>query len=357
MSKPVPANPRRILFVRLSAVGDVINTLPALEALRQSFPEAHIGYLVEDRAYTVIEGHPSVDEVILYPRKRWVAMLRQPSQWLTVWREFRALLKTLREPRYDVALNYQSNLKGGLFAWLSRAHLRVGFSKNNSKENSYIFNHIQVSPEGGELINRVEKFVALSAAIGADPANAAYRLPDRPERREAVRQWLDSEGLKDYAVIHPGTSDFGAQKRWLPERFAELAAGIKSELGLTPVITWGPGEKELAQGIVDHSDGAAILAMQTTHLLDLADITRNARLYIGCDSGPLHLASAVGAPSVALFGPKDPRTYAPWNPRSRVVQKGSEENPYHGEMTDITVDDVMKAARELLVRSDQVSTG
>ncbi|MGB1580143.1 MAG: glycosyltransferase family 9 protein, partial [Nevskiales bacterium] len=134
-SRQIPADPRRILFVRLSAVGDVINTLPALEALRQSFPQAHIGYLVEDRAHTVIEGHPSVDEVILYPRKRWVGMLKQPRQWLNVWREFRALLRRLREPRYDAALNYQSNLKGALFAWLSKAHIRLGFAKNNSKEN------------------------------------------------------------------------------------------------------------------------------------------------------------------------------------------------------------------------------
>ena len=127
-----------------------------------------------------------------------------------------------------------------------------------------------------------------------------------------------------------------------------MAQRIHQELGLACVITWGPGEKELAQGIVEDSQGSAILAMQTAHLLDLAEITRNAQLYVGCDSGPLHLASAVGTPSVALFGPKDPRTYAPWNPRSRVVQKASADNPYNGSMQDILVDDVMQAAKELL---------
>lgn len=344
MTRLVPASPGRILFIRLSAVGDVINTLPALEALRQSFPQAHIGYLVEDRAFTVIDGHPSVDEVILYPRKRWVAMLRNPRQWPSLWREFSQLKQQLRSPRYDIALNYQSNLKGALFSLLSGARLRIGFAKNNSKENSYLFNHINVSPEGGELINRVEKFIALSAAAGANPDLAAYRLPERPDRREAVQLWLQQAQLNRYAVIHPGTSDFGAQKRWLPERFAELARRIRAEFQLTPVITWGPGEQALAQRIVDASQGAAVLAMQTAHLLDLAEITRGARLYVGCDSGPLHLASAVGTPSVALFGPKDPRTYAPWNPHSRVVQKGE----FWGEMADIKVEDVMAAARELL---------
>ncbi|MGB1580144.1 MAG: glycosyltransferase family 9 protein, partial [Nevskiales bacterium] len=210
-----------------------------------------------------------------------------------------------------------------------------------------------VSPEGGELINRVEKFVALSAALGADKGQAAYRLPDRPDRRAAVDAWLSANALERYAVIHPGTSDFGAQKRWMPERFAELARQVHSEFGLPCIITWGPGEKELAEGIVASSQGGAILAMQTAHLLDLAEITRNAQLYVGCDSGPLHLASAVGAPSVALFGPKDPRTYAPWNPRSRVVQKGRPENPFDGAMADISVEDVMQAARGLL---DEVGT-
>lgn len=337
----------------MSAVGDVINTLPALEALRQSFPQAHIGYLVEDRAHTVIEGHPAADEVILYPRKRWVSLLKNPAQWISWWREYRGLMRQLRNPRYDVVLNFQSNLKGALFAWLSRARIRVGFAKASSKESSYLFNHLQVSPEGGELINRVEKFIALAAAIGADADKAAYRLPNRPDRQQAVNNWLQGQNLARYAVIHPGTSDFGAQKRWLPERFAELAQRLRKELDLTPVITWGPGEMALAQSIVDGSEGTALLAMQTAHLLDLAEITRHAALYVGCDSGPLHLASAVGTPSVALFGPKDPRTYAPWNPRSRVVQKAVGDNPYNGEMRAIKVDDVMQAIVELL---DEVGT-
>ena len=225
---------------------------------------------------------------------------------------------------------------------------RVGFSKNNSKENSYIFNHINVEPEGGELINRVEKFIRLSECTGARGDNARYRLPERPEFVQRVAAWRNEYDLQRYVVIHPGTSDYGAQKRWLPERFAELAARLKKELGLQPVITWGPGEEALATQIANQSQGTAKVAMQTTHLLELAEIIRGATLYIGCDSGPLHLSSATSTPSVALFGPKDPRTYAPWNPHSRIVQKGTPAKPYWGEMSDIQVSDVMAAARDLL---------
>ncbi len=348
MAKQVPAQPRRILCIRMSAVGDVINTLPALEAIRISFPEAHIAYMVEDRAFGVIDQHPSVNEVILYPRKRWVQMLRNPRQWRTVISELLALRRHMRETGFDVVLNFQSNLKGAIFSVMSGARVRVGFSSNTSKENSHLFNHINVTPEGGELINRVDKFIALASAIGADPERAAYRLPYLPPSAERVNKWIKEHNLSDYAVIHPGTSDFGASKRWLPERFSELAQRLNQEMGLVPIITWGPGEQSLAQQIVDASGGSARLAMQTAHLLDLAEITRDARLYVGCDSGPLHLASAVGTPSVALFGPKDPRTYGPYNPRSRVVQKATDTRAYTGEMINITVEDVMQACRELL---------
>lgn len=343
------SSPRRILFVRLSAVGDVINTLPALDALRSSFPDAHIGYAVEDRAYSAIEGHPQADIVHLYPRKRWVGMVRQPSQWMTLFREIFAFFSEIRSQRYELAMNYQSNLKGALFALLSGAPLRAGFAKANSKESSYVFNHINVSPQGGELINRVDKFKALSAGIGAKAVDAGYQLPEHPEYRERVDKWRNENGLENYVVIHPGTSEYGAQKRWVPERFAQLAKRIHSELGLKPVITWGPGELELAGGIVRSSDDSALLSMQTSHLLELAEIIRGATLYIGCDSGPLHLSSATSTPSVALFGPKDPRTYAPYNARSRVVQKGE----FQGEMLDITVDDVFEAARDLMTSSTE----
>jgi ADP-heptose:LPS heptosyltransferase len=151
--------------------------------------------------------------------------------------------------------------------------------------------------------------------------------------------------LKGYAAIHPGTSDFGALKRWRPERFAALAERIGRETPLKPVITWGPGEKPLAEEIVAGSKGQALLAMETKNILDLAELIRSAKLYVGCDSGPLHLSSAVGTPSVALFGPKDPRTYGPYNPHHRVVLKGELGQ---GSMEAISVDDAYAAVRDLL---------
>jgi lipopolysaccharide heptosyltransferase I len=336
----------KILFIRMSAVGDVINTLPALTALRTGFPQARIGFLVEDRARDLVVGHPCVDRVHLFPRRRWVRMLMRPNEWLTLVREVGTFLRDLRSERYDVALELQSNLKGAIQAIASGARLRVGFSAGHTKEANHLFTHVHVAPPT-QILNRVDKFLAIVGALGAPTDAAEYRLPASPASAARVAAFLDGARLRssEFVAMHPGTSDFGRAKRWLPERFAELAERIGREQSLRSVVTWGPGERELAETICAASHGHAIPAMQTTSILDLAEILRHARLFIGCDSGPLHLASAVGAPSVALFGPKDPRVYGPHNPHSRVVYK---PNGNGSPMSAITVEEVCHSVQDLL---------
>ena len=336
----------RILFIRLSAVGDVINTLPALEALRRGFPDAFIGYVVEDRALDLISNHPSVSKVHLFRRKRWARYMHQPIHWWEAVREFSAFWSEIRREKYTIALDFQGNLKGALHGLFSGASRRVGFARGHCKENNYWFNNEHVTPPGAtEKINRVDKFLSLVGHLGVPVTSAGYRLPETKDGRARVDRFLGEKNLKDYAVIHPGTSDFGALKRWMPERFAELAERIGRSTPLKPVISWGPGERPLAEQIVAGSKGEAVLAMETKNILDLAELIRSARLYVGCDSGPLHLSSAVSTPSVALFGPKDPRTYGPYNPHHRVVLKGELGQ---GSMEAITVDDAFGAVQSLL---------
>jgi heptosyltransferase-1 len=280
-----------------------------------------------------------VDRVHLYRRKRWARWLRQPAHWGKLYEEFSAFLWEIRREKYDVALNFQSNLKGAFHALLSGAPTRVGFSKAHCKENSQFFANRLVTPPG-DPINRVEKFLAMASAAGASTSDVRYKLPPTRDAGSRVDAWLAAEKLDDYVAIHPGTSDFGALKRWPPERFGAVAAG----LGLPCVITWGPGEKPIAEAVAAASGGRARVAMETRSILELAELIRRARLYVGCDSGPLHLSSAVGTPSVALFGPKDPRTYGPYNPRHRVVMKGELGR---GSMEAITVEDVLAAVSDL----------
>ncbi|MBI2900368.1 MAG: glycosyltransferase family 9 protein [Planctomycetes bacterium] len=328
----------RILVIRLSAVGDVINTLPALCAIRHSYPRAFVGWIVEDRAYDLIRGHPAIDRVHLFPRRRWVhAPWRAPA-------EAAALIREIRRERYDVAVDLQGNLKGAVHGLASGIRRRVGFSREHCREWNHLFTNVHVTPPD-ERINRVDKFLAVAAFLGADVNGAAYRLPEAPESRVRADEFLAREGLRGYVVLHPGTSEVGREKRWLPERFSALAERIGAGLGLRAVVTWGPGERELAAEVAAGGRGHAVLSMPTRSILDLAELIRRARLFVGCDSGPLHLASAVGTPSVGLFGPKDPTIYGPYNPFHRIVYKPGDHG---GAMESITVDEAYRAAAELL---------
>jgi heptosyltransferase-1 len=346
MSTPPDQARPRILFIRLSALGDVVNTLPALEALRRGFPHAHIGFAVEDRAKDLIVGHPSVDRVHVLERKRWRAMLRAPTQWLAARRELAGFVRELRAERYGIALDFQGNFKGALHSLFSSAPRRIGFARGFDREWSHLVSTEHVTPTAaGQTQHRVHKFLALAAHLGAPVDRPSYRLPDLGASKARVADFRRAAQVGEYVALHPGASGRGALKMWPAPRFGELAARIAHETGLRPVVTWGPGERPLAESVVAASGGAAVLALATTSVLDLAALVAGARLFVGCDSGPLHLASAVSTPSVALFGPKDPRTYGPFHPRNRVVAHGE---PGRGSMDAISVEDAFSAVSSLL---------
>jgi ADP-heptose:LPS heptosyltransferase len=301
---------------------------------------------VEDRAHDLISRHPSVDRVHLYRRKRWARYLHQPIHWWSMFEEFSAFLNEIRREQYTVALDFQGNLKGALHGLLSGARRRVGFSRGHCKENNYFFNNEHVTPPGGPRRSTGSRSSCRSSGhLGVAVTSPSYRLPETRDGRARVDAFLAANGLRSYAAIHPGTSDFGALKRWKPERFAALAERIGRETPLRPSITWGRASGRSPSRSSPAAAARRSLAMETKNILDLAELIRSAKLYVGCDSGPLHLSSAVSDPSVALFGPKDPRTYGPYNPHHRVVLKG---DLGQGSMDAITVDDAFAAVKDLL---------
>lgn len=330
-----------MLLIRLSAVGDVVNTLPAVTAVRASFPDAHLTFVVEDKAADVIVGHPDLDQAVIFPRKRW------RGRWTSAEtrREVLRYVRGLRTPRYDVLLDFQGNLKSGLHDLVAGVPVRIGFTRAHSKEMNHWFTNVRVAP-GAQRQNRVQKNLALLAPLGVDLAAARYRLPTSASSERVVADFLSAVGTRarHFVLLHPGTSEYGSQKRWSLDRFAGLADAIAKELGLAVLVAWGPGERAMADEIAQKS--CALVALETRSLLDLAELIRSARVFVGADSGPLHLASAVGTPSVALFGPKDPAIYGPYNPRARVVHRDG-ANGVSG-MDLIRVEDALEAARALI---------
>jgi heptosyltransferase-1 len=350
-------NFKKILIVRLGGVGDVVCTLPAVEALRAGFPSAFIGFLVEERACDLVRGHPALDRVHLFPRRRLVREARNPLRWPAVLKELAGFVRDIRSERYDAALDLQRNLKGAVHSLVSGARRRIGFSRPTAREFNQLFSHEQVTPPP-QATHWVDKFLAVTSAVGAPSGAPRYRLPDSPESRARVGDFLAANGLSSFVVIHPTASDFDPGRRWLAERFGELARRLGSERSLRAVVTWGPGERALAQRVAQASGGHALVSFETRSLLDLAELLRRARLYVGCDSGPMHLASAVGLPSVVLFGPGDPAVYGPRCPLHRIVCRSEGGGP--GSMEAITVEDAYRAAVELLAEiaaRDPAATG
>src|SRR5262245_17999183 len=330
---------RRVLLVRLSALGDVVNTLPAVSAVREAFPRALIGYIVEDRCRDVVAGHPAIDRVYVFPRRRWQRDFLRLWRWGTLLSEITSFFRAIRAERFDVALDFQGNLKGALHAWLSGSRERIGFARGHCSELNWLFSTVRVRP-ATEF--RVEKFLSLLAPLGISPARPHYVLPRSEESRSRAGRFLRDLGWPegDYIVLHPGTSEFGKIKRWPLDRFGALARRLAAE-GNRVLVVWGPGERGMADAIAAEGGPGVRIAMETRSILDLAELIAGARVFVGADSGPLHLASAVGVRSVALFGPKDPKVYGPYNPLGRVVYNPNGAGT--GSMEAITVEDAHAA--------------
>ncbi len=337
------SEPHRILLVRLGGIGDVVCTLPAVEAVRAGFPQAFIGYAVEERAYDLVQGHPAIDTVHLFHRRSIVKEFKQ-LEWLQTYRDVSQYRSELRAEHYDLALDFQRNFKGAMHTLASGAKRKIGFTSPTAREFNHWFYYEHVDPAPAE--HWVDKFIAMAKYIGGKPEAARYRLPTAPESIARVEEFLAPNRLERFVVVHPGTSGFDLARRWEPDRFGHIATRLVREHNIRSVVTWGPGERRLAETVVTASNGSALLSFESNSLLDLAELYRRATLYIGCDTGPMHIATAVGLPSVVLFGSGNPGAYGPRSKGSKIIAK--EANGHLLPMSEITVENVLSAVTEIL---------
>jgi lipopolysaccharide heptosyltransferase I len=302
---------QRFLVVRLSALGDVVHALPLLDALRRARPDAQIGWLVEEPAASLLEGHPQIDRLWIAPRHE-ARRLRRAGRPLAAVGRYLSVARELRSARYEVAIDAQCNLRSSLWAWSTGARHRIGFAPPFTKEKAHWLSTLRVSaPPHGQL--KAHRNLELLRPLGVDARDARPRIRV-PEASRRVAEPL--AGGSRLVALHPGVSGFGAIKRWAPDRFAALARRLREERGARCLVTWGPGERETAEQIVAESAGAAELAPETHSLLELAALYEACDALVGCDTGPLHLAAALGVPVVGLYGPKDPAVYGPLDGRT-----------------------------------------
>jgi len=265
-----------------------------------------------------------------------------PAGFFRALREVGDYLRGIRSKRYQISLDFQGTLKGALHSWLSGAKTRVGFSRGHTYECNQLFSTVRVTPLSAR-IHRVEKFLSLLQPLGIRAGDPPYKLPQDAAAREKVDSFLRSVGANGYLVFHPGSSQVGQEKRWPLERYGELARLVVERLGLTVVVTWGPDELAMAKELCRLSGDRAIPSIRSETILVVAELLRRAKLYVGGDTGPMHLAAACGTPCVALFGPKDPTLYRPYGPGHVVISKGVPST-----MDSIQVAEVFDAIREKL---------
>ena len=294
----------RALIVRLSSIGDVVHTLPALAALHRHGWEAD--WLVEPPSRVLLDLNPLLARVLAAPPRK--AFGRGKA---------RATLRELRSRRYDAALDFQGLWKSAAWARLSGARRVIGWEKSSRREPS---SRLLI----GERIERagvghvIDKNLALLRPLGIEAVGGReFPLPLSTEAVARVDAGLAALGPGEIALLNPGGG--WASKLWGAERYGELAKGLRAR-GLRPVVSWGPGEEALADRVVAASGGAARRSFPTT-LLDYVEMARRARLVVAADTGPLHLACAVGAPVVALFGPTDPARNGPFSPEDVVIRR------------------------------------
>jgi ADP-heptose:LPS heptosyltransferase len=276
--------------VRLSALGDVLFALETVATLKHARPDVAIEFLVEDRFAALLEAHPQLDAVHAYPRRD---TRRLPAQ---LWR--------LRRRRYDLVLDLHGILKSALPVFCARARTKVGYAAPGSREGAHLVYDVAV-PMPAPLPHRADMGLRLLQAIGVTAAPQPPQLTVLPPPPALLA------GLpRPLVLLHPGTSAFAAFKRWPVARFAALAAALAAR-GLGVAVSHGPGERDLAAPVLAAAPGARAIDGGALGLRGLAGLLQQVDVAVAADTGPLHIAAAVGTPCVALFGPKDPDRYGP----------------------------------------------
>ncbi|MCG8583788.1 MAG: glycosyltransferase family 9 protein [Pirellulales bacterium] len=333
------ASSPRILITRLSAIGDCVHTLPLACALRRAFPEAFIAWAVEPLPAQLIEGHDAIDETIVVPKK-----------WLKKWSTIRAVRRQLRALKFDTVLDAQSLSKSCLLGWLSGARRRIGFGAGQGRELALWMNNTRVKPTAAHVVDR---YLEVAGPLGIESPEVEFRMKCDAASKDNIERFLDQSSLTEpIAVINPGAG--WASKVWPAERYAAVAKHLGEQHQHKSVVVWvGQDERTSAELIVERSAGHARLAPPTS-LLDLSELCRRANLFVGSDTGPLHIAAAVGTRCVGMYGPTEPEKCGPYGEGHVTVRAHAQSevkkmrNADNDIMQSITADEVVEACDRAL---------
>lgn len=321
----------RFLLVRLGSLGDIIHALPSAASLRETFPGARIDWVVEAKWARLLKRNPDITNVIVLNRGNHGG--------------FRAAIRQLRAANYTCAIDFQALYKSALLAFASGAPRRVGFKSSYAREGLAAALYTErLNPRGP---HKVDHNFTLVEAAGARALAPRFPMAIEPEDQEQVARELAAQGIREFFVLNPGGG--WLSKCWPAECYGELHRRVAERFGSRGVVTFGPGEENLARQTVVAAGNPAPVALPLG-LGPLITLLQRAKFVVSADTGPLHLAAALGAPIVGLYGPTDPSRNGPYGGRDRVVRNAHASvttyrrgASYSPAMVSITVEQVLKA--------------
>ncbi len=350
----------KILIVRLGAMGDIIHALPAVTGIRAALPDATIGWLVDEKwaelltarsmscaPEAICQQKPLANLIHTVNLNRWRSAMLHPATAAEFW----GMLRAVRAIHYDFALDFQGAIRSALLTSLSGATHRAGFT--DPREAPARFFYAERFPRPGEhVIEQNHAFAGLALKDCLDQKLLQLLAPELPHD-PAAEAWAEAEirrlGIASFAIMNPGAG-WGA-KQWPPERYGQVAQALALH-NVKTLVNAAPGEEGLARAVVDTSKGNAFVIFCT--IGQLIALTRRARLFIGGDTGPLHLAAALGIPVVGLFGPTDPARTGPFGTKAAVLRHQESKTTFsHHQQPEegllkITAEETISAARWLL---------
>jgi len=328
-------------------------TMPAVSAIRRRQPEARILWLIEDRAASILDAYPDVDGAIVYERRALSKAINRFA-FKEARQNLGACFQTIRDFRPDIALDFQSNLKSAWLLKLANVENRVGFDWRDAKELAWLFHtkHVKAPRDG----HRLDRSLALANCVGVEKLAEPPFLSAPTDVAHIVSlEMRRLFGGRPFCAIHPGSSEFGAFKRWPAQNYAVLAQKLYEQCDIKTLVLWGPSEQRLAEDIVAHAGEAAVLSPGWPSLSCLVAVAELATIYVGADTGPTYIFWGADCPVVALFGPKSEAVYAPRGRKVQIVTadvacrpcgKRSCANPIC--MQEIQVQKVFNACQKLL---------
>lgn len=306
-------NIKKILIIRLSAIGDVIRVIPALESLKITFPDAKIDWVVEKKSADILIDHPLLNECIIFERDNKITKSVK---------NFIKICKSLKNKNYDIVLDFHGVIKSGLISWATKAPLRYSFAPPRAQELSHLFATHLVKLPKDKILSRVEENFELIKRLGASPVDYWHEIEIPPEIEEEINTFLQQniETNKTLILIHPPVER--PEKQWPLDYFAKLCDILISDGRFEVILSWGPGQFDVVKQVSAKMKHRPHIAPETPTLKHLACLISHSKVFVSGDSGPMHLAWLLHHPLIAIFGGTNPAQHAPKGPKCIYLYKG-----------------------------------